>query len=438
MDFVAFDETEFRSPNLDCSFCIERAAKGRVIMNLHWSDDEIAFRDEVRRFFDENLTDELREAGRWMTSVYVDHEASLAWLHHLARKGWAAPSWPVEYGGCDWSVAQRYIFGRERLAAGAPPAPLGIHMCGPALLRYGSEAQKAYFLPRMLSGEHFWCQGYSEPGSGSDLASLQMRAEEDGEDLICNGSKIWVTHANFANWMFCLVRTEKRERPQQGITFLLIDMATPGITVRPIVAPSGEHIQNQVFFENVRVPKANAVGRLGEGWSVAKYLLEHERGGVAYAPELQVRLDRLAAFAAEVPGDGRGTLADDPAFSRKLAAARIRARALEIYEFRAMSADERCGPPSLSSSVMKVLGTELSQHLTELALEAAGHYGIAYQPQAGRTGGPVVLPHANGEVVGPRFSAIAPLHYLNDRAGTIYAGSNEIQRNVIAKLGLNL
>ncbi len=407
-------------------------------MDLAWSEDELAFRDEVRRFFDANLTDELREAGRRMTSVYVDHDASLAWLKVLDRRGWAAPSWPVEHGGCAWSVAQRYLFGRERLAAGAPPAPLGIQMCGPALLRYGSEAQKAFFLPRMLNGEHFWCQGYSEPNSGSDLASLQMRAEDAGDDLLLNGSKIWVTHANIANWMFCLVRTEKREKPQQGISFVLIDMATPGISVRPIIAPSGEHIQNQVFFDNVRVPKAQIVGTPGQGWSVAKYLLEHERGGVAYAPELQVRLDRLAAFADEAPGDAGGRLSDDAGFMRRLAAARIRVQALEVYEFRAMSGDAHCGTPALSSSVMKVLGTELSQHLTELALEAAGHYGIAYQPQAGRAGGPVVVPHTPGEVVGPEFAAIAPLHYLNDRAGTIYAGSNEIQRNVIAKLGLGL
>lgn len=407
-------------------------------MDLAWRDDELAFRDEVRRFFADNLTDELRDYGRLMTSVYVDHDASLEWLKVLHRQGWAAPSWPKEYGGCGWSVAQRYLFGRERLAAGAPPAPLGIQMCGPALLRYGSEAQKAFFLPRMINGEHFWCQGYSEPNSGSDLASLQMRAEDAGEDLICNGSKIWVTHANIANWMFCLVRTEKCEKPQQGISFVLIDMATPGISVRPIIAPSGEHIQNQVFFDNVRVPRAHIVGKAGEGWSVAKYLLEHERGGVAYAPELQVRLERLATFARQAPADGGGCLADDAVFMRKLAAARIRIEALEVYEFRAMSGDAYCGAPALSSSVMKVLGTELSQHLTELSLEAGGAYSAGYQPQAGRAGGPVVLPHTAGEVVGPDFAAVAPLHYLNDRAGTIYAGSNEIQRNVIAKLGLGL
>jgi alkylation response protein AidB-like acyl-CoA dehydrogenase len=407
-------------------------------MDLTWTDEELAFRDEVRQFFAEHLTDELRDAGRLMTSVYADHQASLAWLRILSKKGWGAPSWPVEVGGCGWSVAQRYLFGRERLAAGAPPAPLGIHMVGPALIRYGSPAQQDFFLPRTLSGEFFWCQGYSEPEAGSDLASLQLRADDAGDHLVCNGSKIWNTHANVANWMFCLVRTERCERPQHGISFVLIDMASPGISVQPIVSPTGEHIQNQVFLDDVRVPKSQVVGGLGQGWTVAKYLLEHERGGVAYAPEMQVRLDRLAAFAAQVPGDRAATLADEPAFALKLAAARIRARALEVYEFRAMSGDPTAGPPALAPSVMKVLGTELSQHLTELALEAAGHHGIGYQPQAGRPGGPVLRPYQHGAVVGSAFAAIAPLHYLNDRAGTIYAGSNEIQRNVIAKLGLGL
>lgn len=407
-------------------------------MDLHWHDDDLAFRDEVRQFLAEHLTDALRDSGRLMTSVYADHHASLAWLRQLNRKGWGAPSWPVEHGGCGWSVAQRYLYGRERLAAGAPPAPLGIHMVGPALIRYGTPAQKDFFLPPTLSGDFFWCQGYSEPEAGSDLASLQMRADDAGDHFVCNGSKIWNTHANVANWMFCLVRTERSAKPQHGITFVLIDMATPGLTVQPIVSPAGEHIQNQVFFDNVRVPKAHAVGGIGQGWTVAKYLLEHERGGVAYAPEMQVRLDRLAAYAAQVPGDGTARLIDSPAFALKLAAARIRARTLEVYEFRAMSGDPTAGPPALAPSVMKVLGTELSQHLTELALEAAGHHGIGYQPQAGRAGGPVLRPHEQGDPVGTAFAAIAPLHYLNDRAGTIYAGSNEIQRNVIAKLALGL
>ncbi|RJG18850.1 acyl-CoA dehydrogenase family protein [Massilia cavernae] len=407
-------------------------------MDLNWSDAELAFRDEVRVFLQHHLNDDLRAAGRHMTSIYGEYEGALAWQRILHGRGWAAPNWPLEHGGCGWSVTQRYIFARERLAAGAPPVTMALQMIGPALIEFGTPDQKARFLPKTLSGEYFWCQGYSEPDAGSDLASLQMRADADGDDFVCNGAKIWTTHADVANWIFCLVRTEKRERPQQGITFLLIDMASPGISVRPIVAPSGEHIQNQVFFDNVRVPRANVVGKIGEGWTVAKFLLEFERGGTAYAPELQVRLDRIAEFAAGAPADDGAMLADDPAYARKIAAARIRIGALELYEFRAMRDDTGRHSPGLAASVMKVLGTELSQHLTELALEAAGHYGIAYQPQATRPGGPAQFPHGAGAHAGPRFAAIAPLHYLNDRASTIYGGSNEIQRNIIAKAGLGL
>lgn len=403
-------------------------------MDLNWSEAELQFRDEVRAFLDANLTEELRDTGRWMTSVYADHERALTWQRILHAKGWAAPAWPREHGGAGWSVVQRYIYARERVAAGAPPvSPMGIQMCGPAIIGHGTPEQKAYFLPRMLSGEHFWCQGYSEPGAGSDLASLQMRAEEDGDDLVCNGQKIWNTHADIANWGFFLVRSGRYDRPQKGITFLLVDMSTPGVTVRPIIAPSGEHIQNEIFFDNVRVPKANVVGLIDDGWTVAKYLLEFERGGVAYAPELQVRLDAIEAAAREVPGDGTGSLADDPAFAHRVAAARIEISALEIYEFRTMSAEGQGGSHAASASIMKIRGTELQQLLTEIAMLVAGNYGMAYQPQAGCPGGPVTFRHGD-TVVGPRFAAIAPLRYLNERAGTIYAGSNEIQRNIVAKM----
>ena len=261
-----------------------------------------------------------------------------------------------------------------------------------------------------------------------------MRAEDDEDDLICTGQKIWNTHADIANWGFFLVRTARLDRPQQGITFLLIEMSSPGMTVRPIISPSGEHIQNEIFLEEVRVPNANVVGKIDDGWTVAKYLLEFERGGIAYAPELQVRLDTIEAAAREVPGDDGGVLAADHAFSRPLAHARIRVATLETYEFRAMSAG---GAPGASAPLMKILGTELQQHATELALLVAGRYGMAYQPQAGCPGGPVTRPHAAGHSVGPPFAANAPLRYLNERAASIYAGSNEIQRNIVAKsLGL--
>lgn len=408
-------------------------------MDLQWSDADLAFRDEVRAFFAEHLTDELRAAGRLMTSVYADHEAAMNWQRILAAKGWAAPAWPVEYGGCGWSATQRYLFARERVAAGAPPlSPMGIQMCAPALIKFGTDVQKAHYLPRMLSGEHVWCQGYSEPQSGSDLASLQMHARDDGDYLVCDGSKIWTTHAQDANWIFCLVRTSREDKPQLGITFLLIDMRTPGITIQPIVMSSGESIQNQVFFDHVRVPKANVIGTIGDGWTVAKYVLEFERGGTAFSPELHDVLDNLRHFAQTVPGETTDRLIDDPHFASKLAAARIRISALEVYELRTMSALSAGRSPGAAASVMKVLGTELSQHLTELAMEAAGHYGRAFQPQAVRPGGPVRLWHATGPHVGPQEAVLAPLRYLNDRAGSIYAGSNEIQRNILAKLALGL
>ena len=408
-------------------------------MDMEWTPEEHAFRDEVQRFLDAHLTEKIRSAGKLMTSVYADHDASIEWQRILAAKGWAAPAWPVEHGGCDWSIAQHYIFARELAKAGAPPlSPMGIKMCAPALIRFGTPEQKQYFLPKILTGEHFWCQGYSEPTSGSDLASLQMSARQGGDHFICNGSKIWTTHAQQANWIFCLVRTSKESIPQQGITFLLIDMTTPGIVVQPIVGLTGECIQNQIFFSDVRVPRSNVVGNVGDGWSVAKYVLEFERGGTAYAPELQTRLEEIRSFAASTPGSSTRSLLDDPLFAAKLAAASIRVSALEVYELQTMSRLARGGSPGPAASVMKILGTELQQHITELALEAAADYGRAYQPQAARPGGPVSLPHASGAPAGPIAGVLAPLRYLNERAASIYAGSNEIQRNILAKAALAL
>jgi alkylation response protein AidB-like acyl-CoA dehydrogenase len=408
-------------------------------MDIEWSREEIAFRDEVREYFAANLTDELRAVGKLMTSVYSDHDRSLQWQAILHKKGWAAPSWPVEYGGCDWTVMQHYIFDSERARSGAPPlSPMGIKMCAPALIAYGTPEQKAFYLPRMLTAEHFWCQGYSEPGSGSDLASLQMSAVEDGDSFICNGTKIWTTHADAANWIFCLVRTAKLAKPQQGITFLLIDMKTPGITVQPIIGLTGEHIQNQIFFENVRVPKRNVVGKVGEGWTVAKYLLEFERGGSAYGPGLQARVEEIRKFAATVPGDSEARLIDEPLFAAKLAAVSVRISALEVYELRNLAKLSAGHSPGASASVMKILGTELQQGLSEIALEAAGYYGRAYQPHVTRPGGAVTAPHILGDCVGPLSAALAPLRYLNERSASIYAGSNEIQRNILAKTALGL
>ncbi len=402
-------------------------------MDLAWSEQDLAFRDEVRSFLDQKLTPDLRQAGRLMTSVYADHEASMAWQAILHERGWAAPAWPVEYGGCDWTLTQHYIFSRECALAGAPSlSPMGISMVAHAIVAFGTPEQKAYFLPRILTGEVFFCQGYSEPESGSDLASLSMAAVRDGDDLVCTGSKIWTTHAAEANWIFALVRTSRTGRKQQGITFLLIDMNSPGIEIRPLVMTSGEEIQTQIFFDSVRVPVSNVIGAIDDGWTVAKYLLEFERGGGAAAPALQVMTERIAAEA--------GALLDDPAFAARLADVRIRTEVLEILEYRVLTTVAEGGNPGAASSMLKILSTELSQAITELAMEAAGPARRVYQPHATRPGGPVAdyLPPADGYVSGLPWQAVAPLRYFNDRAGSIYAGSNEIQRNILAKATLGL
>ncbi|MBR7618436.1 acyl-CoA dehydrogenase family protein [Phenylobacterium sp. 20VBR1] len=405
-------------------------------MHVTWSPSDLAFRDEVRDFLNAGLTPEMRHTTRLMTSVYAPHDLAVAWQAILHARGWAAPAWPVEYGGCGWSAAQRYIFASEMAQAGAPPlSPMGIGMCGPVLIGHGSPEQKAHYLPRMLSGEHQWCQGYSEPASGSDLASLQMSAVADGDDFICNGHKLWTTHANVANWIFCLVRTSSEGIRQQGITFLLIDMTTPGVEVRPILMLSGEHIQNDVFFTDVRVPRANVVGKVGEGWTVAKYLMEFERGGGVSAPGLKARLERIRTLAA-----AEDHLADTRSFARRLAAAAIEIDALEAVELQILANLTSGEAPGAKSSMMKTVGTELSQKLTELALEAAGAYGAPYQPHATAPGGPTPLftPPADQGHVGPDHSLTVAAKYLNDRAGSIYAGTNEIQRNIMAKAVLGL
>lgn len=404
---------------------------------MQLTPQDLAFQAEVRDFIATHMTADIRRAGQLMTSVYGDHDLSLQWQHILAGRGWAAPGWPVAYGGCDWSVTRHYIFNAELAAAGAPPvSPMGIQMCGPALIGHGSAAQKAFFLPKILSGEHFWCQGYSEPGAGSDLASLQMDARRDGDHFICNGAKIWTTHANVANWIFCLVRTARLAKPQQGITFLLIDMTSPGIDVQPIIASTGEHIQNQIFFTDVAVPVANVVGEIDHGWTVAKFLMEFERGGAAYAPQLLAKLDQIARFATSAGAP----LAAEPLFAAKLADARARSLALQAYEWQLMERLSAGGAPGVESSVVKIIGTELQQTITALLLEASGDYGLAFQPQATCPGGPVAFYHnpADAPVLGPQLAALAPLRYLNERAGTIYAGSNEIQRNILAKAALGL
>jgi acyl-CoA dehydrogenase len=392
-------------------------------MRIELDDDDRAFQQEVRDFIDASLTPDLRDAGRSMTSVFVDKRWSLAWQRILHARGWAAPAWPVEFGGPGWTETQRYIFDAECARAGAPLlSPMGLKMVGPVIMRYGTPAQRAFYLPRILAGDDYWCQGYSEPGAGSDLASLQLRAVADGDDYVLNGSKIWTTHAHFANRIFCLVRTSTEGKPQQGISFLLAEMDTPGISVQPIITLAGEHEVNQVFFDDVRVPKANRLGAENDGWSVAKYLLEFERGGGA-APGLYASLDRVRAIAA-VEGVG------DADFRRRLAEVATTVDAIAMTERRILGALARGANPGPMSSILKIQATETTQRLDELAVEASGHYAAA-QPAPREPG-------RNDDGVGPDHAGIAIARYLNNRAASIYGGSNEIQRGIIAKTVLGL
>jgi alkylation response protein AidB-like acyl-CoA dehydrogenase len=400
-------------------------------MNLDLNPEDKAFRDEIRAFLDQSLPEHLREVGRNPTSVFTDKQYSLAWQKILHARGWVAPSWPKDHGGPGWSVMQRYIFAAECARAGAPGlAPMGLRMVGPCIMRYGTAEQKAHYLPRILSGEDYWCQGYSEPGSGSDLASLQLRATPDGDDYVLNGTKIWTTHAHWANRMFCLVRTRSDGMAQAGITFLLLDMASPGISVKPIITLAGEHEVNQVFFDDVRVPQANRLGKENDGWSVAKYLLEFERGG-ASGTGLKTMLARLHAMARAESDGGGGVLIDDAAFRAKLAAAEVQVLAIEMSEHRVMSALASGRNPGPASSILKMQGTEAMQMLDELAIEIAGTYALAEQTEARQPG-------SNIEPIGPRHSLYAMPRYLNNRAASIYGGSNEIQRGIIARLVLKL
>jgi acyl-CoA dehydrogenase len=394
-------------------------------VDLELTSDELAFRDEVRAFLAEALPPELAAAGRRSTSVFCEPVYSLPWQRILHAKGWVAPSWPKEYGGAGWSEMQRAIFAAECAAAGAPGlAPMGLRMVGPCIIGCGTEEQKARYLPRILSGEDYWCQGYSEPGAGSDLASLQLRAESDGDDYVLSGSKIWTTHAHFANRMFCLVRTRFEGKPQAGITFLLLDMQSPGITVKPIITLAGEHEVNQVFFDQVRVPKSGRVGEENQGWTVAKYLLEFERGGGS-APGLRVGLERIRANAADEGLDA------DPHYRRRVAEADIHLQAVDMTERRVLSALASGQKPGPASSMLKMVGTETMQTVDGLGVEAAGLYAAVDQPAAR-------APGANVEPVGPDRSLTAMARYLNDRAASIYGGSNEIQRDIIARTVLGL
>ncbi len=368
----------------------------------------------------------------------IDRAGQIRWLKRLGERGWIAPDWPVEYGGTGWSDAQKYVFSMEMALAGAPTTSnMGLRMCAPVIMAFGSDEQKAQHLPKILSADVWWCQGYSEPGSGSDLASLQMKAVRDGDDYVLNGSKIWTTYAQFADWMFCLVRTSQEDRPQKGISFLLLDMKTPGITIRPIPMLDGpmpgEEEINQVFFEDVRVPVENRIGEEGQGWTYAKYLLQFERGN-AYAPGLTNMLDKVKTIASAEPADGGERMIRDPDFRRKLADMQIKVEALNATELKLFSGRATGAAMGPVSSMLKLEGSQAQQAITELALEATGGYAQPFvQDTFAEIKGEKNEPRA-----GPDYAATLAPMYFNQRKTSIYAGSNEIQHNIMAKMILGL
>jgi alkylation response protein AidB-like acyl-CoA dehydrogenase len=392
-------------------------------MGLNLSNEDAAFRDEVRSFIAENYPAEMRVPN---PETDLTKEQSLLWHRVLYRKGWIAPLWPKEYGGTGWTITRRYIFEQETARAGTLPSlAFGITMVGPVIYTFGNDAQKRKFLPRILSGDDWWCQGYSEPGAGSDLASLRTGAVRSGDHYIVNGHKTWTTLAQHADWIFCLVRTDPQAKPQSGISFLLIDMKTPGIAVRPITTIDGSHEINDVFFEEVRVPIENLIGEENKGWTYAKFLLGNERTSMAGTGRSRRNLQHLKNIArAEYAGDGAAL-----DVAKDIAKLEIDLLALEATEARMISQLSRGKDPGAAASLLKIRGTEISQRIADLTHRAIGQYGLALREHP--AGANVFAP-------GPPYAHTATEKYLNARKLSIYGGSNEIQRNIIAKAVLGL
>jgi alkylation response protein AidB-like acyl-CoA dehydrogenase len=393
-------------------------------MDLNNTPEEAAFRTEVRDWLAINLPIDLQD--KVTQYQHLSREDLIRWHKILATKGWSVPHWPVEWGGTGWDITQRYIFDEEMGFAGAPgQAPFGPVMCAAVLMRFGTEQQKNRFLPRMRDGEDFWVQGYSEPGAGSDLASLKTRAERKGDHYLVNGQKIWTTLGHYGDWIFCLVRTDATvEKRQEGISFLLIDMKTPGIAVRPLILMDGGHEVNEIFFENVKVPVENLVFEENKGWTVAKYLLGHERMGSARTGGLRREMTALKTLAAKEQRDGKA-LMDDIRFRDRVSRTEIELDALELTAMRFLDKMRKSGqPPGADVSMLKIRGTEIQQMITELMMQAVGPNS---QPFAAVDDG----------AVDAYASRLAP-RYFNYRKASIYAGSNEIQKNIIAKMTLGL
>jgi alkylation response protein AidB-like acyl-CoA dehydrogenase len=397
-------------------------------MELKYTSQEIAFQEEVRAFIAGNYPAELR--NRRPFERPFSKQEYLSWHQVLAAKGWVAPSWPVEYGGTDWTPVQKYIFSNELARAGTIPLiGFGLNLVAPVIWTYGDKQQKDHFLPRIYQGTDWWCQGYSEPGAGSDLASLRTRAVRDGDDYVVNGSKTWTTLAQHADWMFCLARTDVEAKPQAGISFLLMDMNSPGVTVRPIITMDGGHEINEIFLQDVRVPVTNRIGEENKGWTYAKMLLGHERSGMASVARSRAQIARLRTLAERTLEDG-APLLQDTDFSRKLAELEIDLLALEYTDLRLLAAENAGQSPGPESSILKIKGTQIGQRITELLLEAAGVYGAPYLRGRNMQG-------ANSINIPDDLISIGP-EYFNMRKTSIYGGSNEIQRNIIAKAVLGL
>lgn len=402
-------------------------------MDIELSLEDAAFRDEVRAFLRDNLPPAVKAGAAATPSVFVEPEIGQTWNAVLHQKGWLGYQWPAEHGGTGWTPLRRYLFEKECAAAGAPNLTvLGLKLLAPVLWTFGNEAQKATYLPRILSGEDYWCQGFSEPGAGSDLASLATRAVRQGDHYVVSGSKIWTTHAHHANRMFTLVRTDSSGRKQAGISFLLIDLDSPGVSVRPILTNAGDHEVNQVFLEDVVVPAANLVGEEGQGWTIAKFLLENERGGSCHAPKLAYDLDQIEAGArSQEAGDGIA-LADQVDWRRRVARARLGVDALDMIELRIVSEIARGHKPGPQTSLTKLLASDLRQEIDLLAVDLHGFAGLQLE-----TSRPLYGPEAP-EPVHSAGAQVASARYLNSRAWTIFGGTNEVQSTIIARSVLGL
>lgn len=396
-------------------------------MDLMMTPDEVRFRDEVRAFLDARLDGDLKRAERLNPSFLADPRIGLEWQARLSEKGWVAPSWPAQYGGPGWTLAQRYIFDQECERAGEPHfRGAGLKMIAPVLMRYGTEAQKEFYLPRILSGEDLWAQGYSEPGAGSDLAALKTRATLDADAYIVNGSKIWSTLAHHATRMFALVRTATTEKKQEGITFILIDLKALGVTIRPIRSICGTHEFNQVFFDDVRVPVSERVGAEGEGWEIAKYLLEFERGGAFAGGVLRALLSKLHRLASACLPDGRRMI-DDPLFMARFAEISTDVDANDMLELASMSKVQAGGNPgAVPSSTMKIERSRIRQAICELAASILGPDALRWEEHR-----PLHDLPEEYEIAEER--KVASAAYFNSRSQSIFGGSNEIQLEIISK-----